>query len=92
MTRHTPLTGFLGGLTAATFAAGLALAAPVANAHDGGDDGGHGGAHGHHGDPATHTRLPNGFLPEGITTGPGHTAYFGLRADGDIYALDLRSG
>ena len=92
MTRHTPLTRFLGGLTAATFAAGLALAAPVANAHDGGDDGGHGGAHGHHGDPATHIPLPNGFLPEGITTGPGHTAYFGSRADGDIYALDLRSG
>ena len=65
MTRHTPLTRFLGGLTAATFAAGLALAAPVANAHDGGDDGGHGGGHDHgdhdhgdHGAPPSRIDLP----------------------------------
>ena len=80
----------LGGLTAASFAAGLALAAPVALAHDGGHGGGH--DHGQHGDPATHIPLPNAFLPEGITTGPGHTAYLGSRADGDIYRLDLRTG
>lgn len=36
--------------------------------------------------------LPNGFLPEGITIGPGATAYFGSRADGDIYAVSLRTG
>ena len=90
MTRHTPLTMILGGLSAATFATGLAMAAPVALAHDGGHGGGH--DHGHHGDPATHIPLPNGFLPEGITTGPGHSAYFGSRADGDIYRLDLRTG
>ena len=35
--------------------------------------------------------LPNGWLPEGIAT-VGHTAYFGSRADGDIYRLDLRTG
>jgi sugar lactone lactonase YvrE len=36
--------------------------------------------------------LPNGFLPEGITIGPGKVAYFGSRADGDIYRADLRTG
>ena len=90
MTRHTPLTMILGGLSAASFATGLALVGPVALAHDDGHGGGR--DHGHHGDPATHIPLPNGFLPEGITTGPGHTAYFGSRADGDIYRLDLRTG
>jgi sugar lactone lactonase YvrE len=37
-------------------------------------------------------KLPNGFLPEGITIGPAATAYFGSRADGDIYAVSLRTG
>ena len=40
----------------------------------------------------SHIDLPNGFLPEGIATGSGHTAYLGSRADGDIYRLDLRTG
>jgi sugar lactone lactonase YvrE len=35
--------------------------------------------------------LPNGFQPEGIAIARG-TAYFGSRADGDIYAADLRTG
>ena len=94
MTRHTTLTRLLGGVTAATFAAGLALAAPVANAHGGGDHGGHGGGHDHgdHGSPPSRIDLPNGFRPEGIATGRHHTAFLGSLADGDIYALDLRSG
>jgi sugar lactone lactonase YvrE len=35
--------------------------------------------------------LPAGFQPEGIAIARG-TAYFGSRADGDIYAADLRTG
>jgi len=35
--------------------------------------------------------LPNGWLPEGIDIRQA-TAYLGSRADGDIYAADLRSG
>lgn len=35
--------------------------------------------------------LPDGFQPEGIAIDRG-TAYFGSRADGDIYAADLRTG
>ena len=93
MTRQTPLTRILGGLGAATLASGLALAAPVAHAHDGDDDhGGHGGGHGHQGSALSHLDLPNGFRPEGIATGSRHTAYLGSLADGDIYRLDLRTG
>lgn len=36
--------------------------------------------------------LPDGFLPEGIAIGPGPTAWFGSRDDGDIYGVDLRTG
>lgn len=36
--------------------------------------------------------LPDGFMPEGIAIGPGPTAWFGSRADGDIYQVDLRTG
>ncbi len=36
--------------------------------------------------------LPDGFQPEGITIGPGPTAWFGSRADGDIYRMSLRTG
>lgn len=36
--------------------------------------------------------LPAGFQPEGITVGRGDTAYLGSRADGDVVALDLRTG
>jgi sugar lactone lactonase YvrE len=35
--------------------------------------------------------LPAGFQPEGITIGPGATAYLGSLADGDIYAANLRT-
>ncbi len=36
--------------------------------------------------------LPNGFMPEGITIGPGARAYLGSRANGDIVVVDLRTG
>lgn len=36
--------------------------------------------------------LPVGFQPEGIATDRGPIAYLGSRADGDIYAVDLRTG
>lgn len=36
--------------------------------------------------------LPDGFLPEGIAIGPGATAWFGSRADGDLLGIDLRTG
>jgi hypothetical protein len=36
--------------------------------------------------------LPNNFRPEGIAIGPGPTAWFGSRLDGDIYRVDLRTG
>lgn len=36
--------------------------------------------------------LPDGFQPEGITLGIGHTAYVGSLASGAIYAVDLRTG
>jgi sugar lactone lactonase YvrE len=100
MTRPTHLTRFMGGLGAATLATGLALAAPLAYAHDGGSGGGNSGPgggddhgdHGHQGHAPSHLDLPNGFRPEGIATGSSHTAYLGSLADGDIYALDLHSG
>ncbi|MBL7253537.1 SMP-30/gluconolactonase/LRE family protein [Paractinoplanes lichenicola] len=38
-----------------------------------------------------HIDLPDGFPPESIAIQHG-TAYLGSRADGDIYALDLRTG
>jgi sugar lactone lactonase YvrE len=39
-----------------------------------------------------HIGLPNGFQPEGITIGPRATAYLGSLANGDIYAVNLRTG
>lgn len=36
--------------------------------------------------------LPDGFQPEGIAIGPGPRAWFGSRADGDIYEVSLRTG
>ena len=36
--------------------------------------------------------LPDGFQPEGIAIRGGPFAYFGSRADGDIYRADLRTG
>ena len=36
--------------------------------------------------------LPDGFQPEGIAIGDQPYAYLGSRADGDILAIDLRTG
>ncbi|HEX6288798.1 MAG TPA: hypothetical protein VFZ66_06380 [Herpetosiphonaceae bacterium] len=36
--------------------------------------------------------LPNGWLPEGVVTGRGPIIYSGSRANGAIYAADLRTG
>jgi sugar lactone lactonase YvrE len=40
----------------------------------------------------TEFALPNGFMPEGIAIGNSPTAYFGSRADGSLYRVDLRTG
>jgi sugar lactone lactonase YvrE len=45
-----------------------------------------------HGAFPTEFALPNGFLPEGIAIGDAPTAYFGSRADGSLFRVDLRSG
>lgn len=39
-----------------------------------------------------HIDLPDGFRPEGIAVGRGHTFYAGSLADGAIYRGDLRTG
>jgi sugar lactone lactonase YvrE len=36
--------------------------------------------------------LENGFVPEGITEGPGHTFYYGVLNGGAIYRGDYRTG
>lgn len=36
--------------------------------------------------------LPDGFLPEGVVMGRGHTLYTGSLLSGAVYAVDLRSG
>ncbi|HEX5335849.1 MAG TPA: superoxide dismutase, partial [Propionicimonas sp.] len=79
------------GLRVATLALATALAATLAPAVAQAHGDGHGG-HGHRGNgsPAV-LQLPNGFQPEGIAI-KGRTAYFGSLADGDIYAVNLRSG
>ena len=79
------------GLRVATLTLATALATTVAPAVAQAHGGGHGG-HGNHGNgsPAV-IQLPNGFQPEGIAI-KGKTAYFGSLADGDIYAVNLRSG
>ena len=40
----------------------------------------------------TEFALPTGFLPEGIAIGDRPVAYFGSRADGDIFRVDLATG
>jgi sugar lactone lactonase YvrE len=40
----------------------------------------------------TTIKLPNGFQPEGVATGPGPYAFFSSMADGSIYRADLRTG
>lgn len=70
----------------AALAVAAALTAPTpALAHRSG--GGHGGSQPY---PSV-LQLPDGFRPEGIAI-RGKTAYFGSLADGDIYAVDLRTG
>ena len=49
-------------------------------------------AHGRHKHYPDRIELPIGFLPEGITIGRAPVAYLGSRADGDIYAADLKTG
>jgi streptogramin lyase len=47
----------------------------------------------HHPAPSpTRTELPTGFEPEGITIDQRGRAYLGSRVDGDIYAVNLRTG
>lgn len=48
----------------------------------------------HHGHAPLPSRiaLPAGFQPEGITIGKHGRAYLGSRGDGDIYAVNLRTG
>jgi sugar lactone lactonase YvrE len=40
----------------------------------------------------TEIALPNGFLPEGVAIGAHPVAFFGSRADGDIYRVNLLTG
>jgi sugar lactone lactonase YvrE len=79
-------TGVRVGILALATALAGSLAPAVAQAHGGGH--GHGG--GGNDSPAV-LQLPNGFRPEGIAI-KGKTAYFGSLADGDIYAVNLRTG
>ncbi len=68
-------------LTAALLSSLLAVALVTpAQAHD---------RHQRYPDPI---ELPVGFLPEGITIGRAPVAYFGSRANGDIYAANLKTG
>jgi sugar lactone lactonase YvrE len=70
-------------LTAALLTAGL-VATPVAHA----DAAQHAATR----TLPRHNNLPDGFQPEGITIRGGPRAYLGSRADGDIYAANLRTG
>ncbi|GAA1289775.1 superoxide dismutase [Saccharothrix xinjiangensis] len=67
-----------GALAAVVLGVSLVTAAPAAAAHA-------------HPFP-TGFPLPDGFLPEGIAIGSAPTAYFGSRADGDLFRVDLRTG
>jgi len=49
-------------------------------------------AHPHHRTLPDRVELPDGFLPEGIATGIGPWAWFGSRADGDLYRANLVTG
>jgi sugar lactone lactonase YvrE len=79
MTRRHPrtLAWLVLGLTATTVLASPA-AAPATAAHRGGFP--------------TEFALPTGFLPEGITIGDRPLAYFGSRANGDIFRASLATG
>ena len=69
-------------LIAAVVALCAAVAVPAV-AHKGGK---------HKGHRPDVIALPNGFQPEGITTGKRHTFFTGSRATGAIYKGSLRSG
>ncbi|WP_158841946.1 SMP-30/gluconolactonase/LRE family protein [Saccharothrix deserti] len=68
----------LGALAAVVLGVSLVTAAPAAAAEA-------------HAFP-TEFPLPDGFMPEGIAIGSAPTAYFGSRADGDLFRVDLRTG
>jgi len=70
-------------LIALTLIACAAIAVPAAA------DRGKGASKGHKPDVIA---LPDGFQPEGITTGKRHTFFVGSRATGAIYKGSLRSG
>lgn len=78
------------GLRVATLTLATALATTLVPAVAQAHGGGHGHGNSGNGSPAV-IQLPNGFQPEGIAI-KGRTAYFGSLADGDIYAVNLRSG
>jgi sugar lactone lactonase YvrE len=69
-------------LSACTAIAGLvaSASAPAAQAHGGGEQFPH------------RIDLPDGFQPEGITTGRGPTVYAGSLANGAIWQGDVRTG
>jgi sugar lactone lactonase YvrE len=67
--------------------AGAALTATLVAPADAGPRHGRGKA-----DLPDRIALPAGFQPEGIATDRGPIAYLGSRTDGDIYAVDLRTG
>ena len=67
----------------------MALIACAAIAVPAAADRGKGASKGHKPDVIA---LPNGFQPEGITTGKRHTFFAGSRATGAIYKGSLRSG
>ena len=79
------------GCRLAIIAIATALAASLAPAVAQANGGGHDGHDDHGGRFPAVLQLPNGFRPEGIAI-RGRTAYFGSLADGDIYAVNLRTG
>lgn len=74
---YRTLAGVVLGLTAVA-----ALATPAESATTGA----------HRGGFPTQFPLPTGFLPEGIAIGDRPLAYFGSRADGDIFRVNLATG
>ncbi|HEX5859191.1 MAG TPA: hypothetical protein VFY91_13895 [Microbacterium sp.] len=69
----------------ATALTGLLIAPAASAAYAGGPPPGRGSA-------VDLIDLPDGFQPEGIAIDRRGTAYFGSLTDGDIYAVDLRTG
>ncbi len=75
----------VGAALALTLLSGSAVAAaPVASAYPGAAE--------HHRCAPASVPLPDGFRPEGITSGPGTTFYAGSVGDGAIWRGDLRTG